>query len=133
MSNNSDIWYGYLEAGEKSSPVLIDSKMDTGDAKTFYMYNLNSARIIEYKREIAEPKLRSLTSKEATWIEDLTKGYNKARKDFTTHTSRSNLASVATASKAPPSKPAKDPVDEGDLFDADDIDLDDDIDTDDEE
>jgi hypothetical protein len=82
MNEINDIWYGYLEAGEKSSPVLIDPKLETGDTKTVYMYNLNSQRIIEYKREIAEPKLRILNEQEASLVNALKQGYDTARKEF---------------------------------------------------
>ena len=82
MSEISDVWYGYLEAGDKSSPVLIDPRLDTGNSKTVYMYNLNSQRIIEYKREIAEPKLRGLKDPEKEFVNDLVRGYESARKEF---------------------------------------------------
>jgi hypothetical protein len=106
MSEISDVWFGYLEAGDKSSPVLIDPRLDTGNSNTVYMYNLNSQRIIEYKREIAEPKLRQLKDPEKDLTKDLVRGYESARKEFTP---RSNgiaalPASAALSTRKPQSK-----------------------------
>jgi hypothetical protein len=128
MSENIDIWYGYLEAGEKSSPVLIDSKLDTGNSKTFYMYNHNSQRIIEYKREIAEPKLRTLKEPEKTLLKELVEGYETARKEFTPRTKGVAAIPVGEALKVDKSPPKQarvatviDPIEPMEDFD-DDID-----------
>jgi hypothetical protein len=83
MNETNDLWYGYLEAGAKSSPVVIDPMLDTGNPKTLYMYNLNTNKITEYKREIAEPKLRALNAKEASLTQNLKQSYDVARKEFT--------------------------------------------------
>lgn len=135
MSENSDVWYGYLEAGEKSSPVLIDPKLDTGNSKTLYMYNLNSQRIIEYKREIAEPKLRGLKDPEKDMVKDLMKGYESARKEFTPRakgTGALPASAPLTTGKARPKvnqfEPPADSMDDFDVDDSEDIELDDDLD-----
>ena len=69
----SSFWYGYLVAGERSSPVLRDDSLETGSRKTVYMYNLK-------RGEIIEEKLRELKSNESGWISELDSGYKKARR-----------------------------------------------------
>ena len=137
MSEISDIWYGYLEAGDKSSPVLIDPKLETGNAKTVYMYNLNSQRIIEYKREIAEPKLRTLKDPEIELVKDLVKGYESARKEFTPRAK--GLAAIPASAPISTPKPrpkaenlvaALEPIEEFGVDESDDIELDDELDDD---
>jgi hypothetical protein len=129
MNEIQDIWYGYLEAGEKSSPVLIDPKLETGNSKTVFMYNLNSQRIIEYKREIAEPKLRTLNEQEASLAKALKQGYDTARKQFTPR-NNSAIPMAAAAGAAVSDKPmrrnsaAVDDDDEVDALDIDDSDID---------
>lgn len=137
MSEIHDIWYGFLEAGEKSSPVLIDPKLETGNSKTVYMFNLNSQRIIEYKREIAEPKLRTLNEQEASLVQALVQGYDAARKQFTPRNNATILSAAAagaavTAKSVSRKKADLDDSDTMDEFDIDDsdIDLDDDMDED---
>ncbi|WP_455209625.1 hypothetical protein [Kaarinaea lacus] len=135
MNEINDIWYGFLEAGEKSSPVLIDPKLDTGNSKTVYMYNLNSQRIIEYKREIAEPKLRILNEQEAALMKALKQGYESIRKEFTPRNSIVISAAAAAAVSAKPKNRKRADIEEDDSlveFDMDDsdIDLDDDLDED---
>lgn len=136
MNEMNDIWYGFLEAGEKSSPVLIDPNLDTGNSKTVYMYNLNSQRIIEYKREIAEPKLRTLSEQEAAVMKALKQGYDAIRMEFTPRNSV-NVIAAAAASAAVSAKPKNsknanvddDTIDEFDMDDGD-IDFEDDMDED---
>ena len=78
----SSFWYGYLMAGERSSPVLRDDSLETGSRKTVYMFNLKRGEIIEYAREIVASKLRELKSNESGWIKALDSGYKKARRSF---------------------------------------------------
>jgi len=54
------LWFGCLEAGNSSSPVIRDQHLETGNVKTLYIFNLARGRILEYQREIVEPKLRDL-------------------------------------------------------------------------
>jgi hypothetical protein len=79
---NSACWYGYLTAGERSSPVLRDNRLDTGNPKTIYMFNLKRGEIIEYALEIVEKKLRDLKQDESGLIGELDAGYKKARRGF---------------------------------------------------
>ena len=76
------IWYGYLKAGARSSPVLRDARLDTGDPKTLYMFNLVRGEILEYAHEVVEKKLRELKPAESGFIEELDAGYKKARRNF---------------------------------------------------
>ena len=76
------IWHGYLNAGSRSSPVLRDERLDTGNPKTFYMFNLERGAILEYAREIVEKKLRELKPAESGFKKELDAGYKKARRNF---------------------------------------------------
>ncbi len=78
----SCVWYGYLTAGERSSPVLRDSRLETNNPKTVYLFNLSRGEIIEYALEVVEKKLRELKSAESGWIAELDAGYKKARRRF---------------------------------------------------
>jgi len=82
MSRNSP-WFGYLEVGDKSSPVARDPKLNTGKPDTVYLFNLQRNAIIEYKREIVEPKLREFSEDEADLNKKVKKAFTKAAKDFT--------------------------------------------------
>lgn len=75
-------WYGYLEAGEKSSHVLQDFRLNTGNAGTLYLYNLKRNEILEYKREIITPKLRPLGKQEQKLNEQLVSAYLEVRRTF---------------------------------------------------
>ena len=75
-------WYGYLEAGDKSSPVLLDNKLSTGDPRTVYIYNLKRGRILEYSREIVDAKLRDLKPEEASLVDEIKSGYAQAKSGF---------------------------------------------------
>ena len=78
----SAFWYGYLTAGERSSPVLRDGRLETSNPKTIYMFNLKRGEIIEYALEIVEKKLRDLKQDESGFIGELDAGYKKARRSF---------------------------------------------------
>jgi hypothetical protein len=58
-----DIWYGVLDAGEKTSPVVLDATLDASQGKV-WLYNHQRNQFIEYARAIVEPKLRELTSED---------------------------------------------------------------------
>lgn len=88
MSDNN-LWYGYLEAGAKSSPVLMDRRLNTGDSNTLYLFNLNRGEILEYKREIIEPKLRELNKDEQKLSGELKSAFGKARSGFIPRGNRS--------------------------------------------
>jgi hypothetical protein len=130
MNEINDLWLGYLEAGDKSSPVVIDPMLDTGNPKTVYMYHLNANKITEYKREIAEPKLRALNDKEVALAQDLQQGYTVARKEFIPRNHRLNLAPAAAGAAVTAAvsdkQASRQRIDIDDSLD--DLDMDDDLD-----
>lgn len=131
MSDNT-LWFGFLEAGDKSSPVVRDSRISTDNASTFYLFNHKRGEIIEYKAAIAEPKLRELKGDEQELIAELRNAYRKARNSFTPRGSRvANVPEKGRPAKA--SKAAALPVEEdfgGDDYADDEPDLDDSEDND---
>jgi len=76
------IWCGYLDAGERGSPVVRDGSLDTGNPSTIYLFNMMKGRILEYRREIAEPKLREFTAEEQTLLSALEEAFQKERAVF---------------------------------------------------
>ena len=80
--SKSSFWYGYLDAGDKSSAVLRDPKLDTGNKRTVFLFNLARNRILEYNREIVEPKLRQLDGGEKELVAALDGAYPAALRDF---------------------------------------------------
>lgn len=100
--SQEELWYGFLEAGDRSTPVARDPKLTTGNPDTVYMYNLQRNEIIEYKRAIAEPKLRELKPAEADKLKELKAAFAKALKEFTPKRTRPTLDTavpVAVAGK----------------------------------
>ena len=88
MAKNS-IWCGYLEAGEKGSPVVLDQRLDTGNPDTIYLFNLKRNEIIQYNRRITEPKLRELVEDERAAMPDLKAAYLRARRHLKLRTDHS--------------------------------------------
>jgi hypothetical protein len=80
--SKASLWYGYLNAGARSSPVLRDQRLDTGNPKTIYLFNLVRGQILEYALEIVEKKLRELKPAESGFIAELGSGYKKVRRNF---------------------------------------------------
>jgi hypothetical protein len=80
MSKN-DIWYGFLRAGEHSSPVVRDATLETKSQKTIYLYNHARGKFLEYAREVVEPKLRELKPKDVA-LKELDSAFKAARKNF---------------------------------------------------
>lgn len=79
--SDKDIWYGMLEAGEKSSPVVRDNTLDASEGKV-YLYNYSRNQFIEYAKAIVEPKLRDLATDDISQ-NDLDKAFKSARQEFT--------------------------------------------------
>jgi hypothetical protein len=63
---DGSLWFGVLDAGQHSSPVVFDARLDTGNPTTIYLFNLARRRMIEYRADIVVPKLRELSADEAT-------------------------------------------------------------------
>ena len=78
----NSLWYGYLEAGNRSSPVLRDERLETGSTKTVFLFNLARREILEYSRDVVEPKLRELKSSDTKTIKELDEAYTEARRNF---------------------------------------------------
>ena len=76
-----NIWYGFLQAGEKSSPVVRDAALETKSLKTVYLFNYTRGEFLEYSREIVEPKLRELNSDDVS-LAELKRAFKAARKAF---------------------------------------------------
>lgn len=82
-TQDKQLWYGYLEAGNKSTAVLLDRSLNTGNPDTLYLFNLARGEILEYSRKIVEPKLREFKGKESDLTGELKTGYESARSHFT--------------------------------------------------
>jgi len=94
------VWHGFLEAGQRSSAVLKDPSLDTSNPATVYLFNLERGRILEYRRDIVEPKLRELQRNEKALAKQLDQAFALVRPDFTP---RAALRARIMAS--PPRKP----------------------------
>lgn len=93
-----DIWYGVLEAGEKSSPVVRDASIDTSQNK-IYLYNHVRGEFVQYAQAIVEPKLRELTAEDISQ-EELDKAFRAARSKYaSTHRSSAVSDAKPAASK----------------------------------
>jgi hypothetical protein len=108
-----NLWYGYLEAGASSSPVVRDDGLNTGNPKTVYLFNLARGCILEYSREIVEPKLRELNGKESKAIAKLEAGFAEARRDFKDRSAR--ILNIPERSS--PARKAAQPDEEQDFAD----------------
>jgi hypothetical protein len=122
--STKDIWYGMLEAGEKSSPVVRDTTLDASPAKV-WLYNHARDQFIEYAKAIVEPKLRDLSDDDIS-RDELDKAFKAARQVFS---SSHKSQSWADAKPVPP--PAKSNDDEESDYDIDDDDMEEFIDDDD--
>lgn len=79
--SKSDTWFGYLNAGEHSSPVVRDSSLESKNPKTIYLFNHARGKILEYSREVVEPKLRDLKPDDVP-LPELKKAYKTACRAF---------------------------------------------------
>lgn len=123
--SKTNYWHGYLEAGKKSTPVLRDPGMETGNGNTVYLYSLNRDKIIEFQAGIVEKKLRDLSKEEADLISSLNAGYKKAKKDFTPRASmRLKQVELTPQAATETPKPELDEIDDTELDDDLDIDID---------
>ncbi len=118
MKSNA-FWYGYLEAGKKSSLVVRDPDLDTGKPDTFYLYNQKRDAILEYKTSFVEPKLRELSDAEQNQIPALEKACKKALSQFQSRTSTASTEEITPPAKANISK-SDNSIDDLNIDDADD-------------
>lgn len=75
------VWYGYLQAGKKSSPVVLDNKLQTRNPKTIYLFNYVRGKFLEYSREHVEPKLHDMDPDD-NLLKELKIAFKAARKIF---------------------------------------------------
>jgi hypothetical protein len=104
--STKDIWYGVLEAGEKSSPVVRDASIDTSQNKV-YLYNHVRGEFVEYAQAIVEPKLRDLTAEDISQ-DELDKAFRAARKNFASSHRTSALSDAQPTAKPAASKSNED-------------------------
>lgn len=97
--SEKNLWFGYLEAGEKSSPVVMDSRLNTANPNTIYLFNLIRGEIIEYRRDIIEPKLRPLADGEGRDEKKLKSAYTKVRGDFIPRGGKINITPEKAVAK----------------------------------
>ena len=107
------LWFGYLEAGERSSPVVRDELLSTGHPATVYLFNYMKGRILEYRKEIVEAKLRELKPEETPMIGDLEAAFLEARAAFTPRALPGPVRGIR-AKKAEPAFEFPDPEADGD-------------------
>ena len=81
-ADKTSIWYGYLDAGDKSSLVAVDPTLESSNPQLIFIFNLSRNKIIEYRRDIVESKLRDLKSNEAASLTELKKAFAAAREAF---------------------------------------------------
>jgi hypothetical protein len=79
MSTN-DIWYGVLEAGDRSSPVVRDQSIQVNSNK-IWLYHHARNTFVEYSQAIVEPKLRELATGDIA-RDELDRAFRAARKAF---------------------------------------------------
>lgn len=111
MSDNN-LWFGYLDAGEKSSPVVMDARLNTANPNTLYLFNLTRGEIIEYRRDIIEPKLRPLDVSDNHDEKALKSAYTQVRGAFTPRGGKIVNIPEKTSAKPAAKKPL--PVDDSD-------------------
>jgi hypothetical protein len=76
----NDIWYGVLEAGSKTSPVVRDLSMQASN-NSIWLYNHARNTFVEYTRAIVEPKLRELSAGDIG-RDELDQAFKAARESF---------------------------------------------------
>lgn len=101
--SNDKLWYGYLEAGEKSSMIIRDLSIETDTSGYLFLFNMKSGQILRYKADIVESKLRDLTPEEKK--KNKTKmlaAYKKASIEF-----KRPASSIQSTPVAPSPSPAE--------------------------
>ena len=116
---NKHLWVGYLTLPDKKKTLVAsDERVETGKPKTIFLYNLERDQIVEYGREIIQPKLKN--APEADYdVAKMTTSYKKALKR-----KLPNLYRVIFSPTTSVSAPVKEPEPTV-ISDDDDIDIDD--------
>lgn len=97
----SKLWFGFLEAGAKGSPVVRDEALTTGNPATVYLFNFMKGKILEYRRDIVEIKLRELGTEELAMVPEMRAAYLDASQSFQPRTVPARPA-VRAKPKPPP-------------------------------
>jgi hypothetical protein len=106
------LWFGFLEAGVKGSPVVRDEALVTGNPATVYLFNFMKGRILEYRRDIVEVKLRELETEELAMIPEMGAAYTDVRQTF-----QPRPVPARPTVRAKPKPPADEPPELGDDID----------------
>ena len=105
------LWVGFLEAGSKGGPVVRDDRLSTGNSSTIYLYSGNKERIVEYRRDIVETKLRELTPEEESELKtDLVARFETARAGFVPRKAVKRMAPVRQKEEEPDFDPDEDVI-----------------------
>jgi hypothetical protein len=103
MSKDS-LWFGYLEIGEKSTPVALEPRLNTSNPETLYLFHFQRNEFVEYKRDIVKTKLRDFTEDEADLNQEVKQAYIKAVKEFTPRGKTLAIPDKQTSKPAPAKK-----------------------------
>jgi hypothetical protein len=98
-AKKATLWIGFLDAGSKGSPVVREIGMETGNRDTIYLFNFLKGKILEYRRDIVEPKLRELTADEQPMVPEIRKAFKDVREAFEPRSTRMRLSPPRTAPK----------------------------------
>ena len=98
-AKKAKLWIGFLDAGSKGSPVVREIGMETGSRDTIYLFNFLKGKILEYRRDIVEPKLRELTVDEQPMVPEIRKTFKEVREAFEPRSARMRLPPPRTAPK----------------------------------
>ena len=82
IAKKSNLWFGMLDAGAKSSLVVRDPALETGIPTTIYLFNQKRGAIREYQLSIVEKVLRELTAEERDLVAPLEEAFEKVRGSF---------------------------------------------------
>ena len=68
--------------------------LDTGTPTTIYLFNMKKGRILEYRLDVVEPKLRELTAEEEDMVPSLTTAFEQARTGFVPRVTRQRFSTT---------------------------------------
>ena len=109
--SDSQLQFKFLDAGAKSSAVILDPNLHTSNEQTLYLYHHQRGQIIEYRRDIVEAKLRELNSEEEQEAATLQQAYQQVRASFTPRGAVvATIPERAPPPKAPPPRSSDDEI-----------------------
>ena len=130
--NDKHLWVGYLTQKDKQVLVASDSRVETGNPKTIFLYNQERNALVEYSKEIITPKLKDADSSDYN-ASAIGKAYQNALRSSNPNLYKvvftpSSGGSAVLAEKKTSPKPVNDEIDDSDI----DVDVELDIDVDDD-